>query len=61
MQKKISVVCKNTENILKIIRKKERISINDLLKYLEILESSGGATQYLIVQAETFLFMSDTQ
>ena len=59
-KKKLSVVCKNTETILKIIKEKEKISINELLKYLEILESSGGAAQYLLVQAETFLFMSDT-
>ena len=58
-KKKLSIVCKNTETILKIINQKEKISIKELLKYLEILESSGGAAQYLLVQAETFLFMSD--
>ena len=59
-KKKLSVVCKNTENILKEINKKEKISINELSLYLDILESSGGAAQYLLVQAETFLFMSNT-
>ncbi|MBT8172013.1 hypothetical protein KJN74_03995, partial [Candidatus Bathyarchaeota archaeon] len=59
-KKKLSVVCKNTEMILKQVNEKEKITPDELSKYLDILESSGGAAQYLLVQAETFLFMSNT-
>ena len=57
-KRKLSVVCENTEMILKQITKKETISVTELSDYLEILESAGGAAQYLLVQAETFLLMS---
>jgi len=57
-KRKLSVVCENTERILKQITDKETISVTELSDYLEILESTGGAAQYLLVQAETFLFMS---
>ena len=58
-KRKLSVVCENTETILKIMQKRDEISINELSDFLEILESSGGAAQFLLVQAETFLFMSE--
>ena len=56
-KRKLSVVCENTEMILKHVKKKKEISLEELTKYLGILESEGGATQYLLVQAETFYFM----
>ena len=56
-KRKLSIVCQNTEDILKQIQKKPEISLKDFSEYLAILESTGGATQYLLVQAETFLFM----
>ena len=58
-KKKLSVVCKNTEMILKKIKDADHVTVDELLDYLELLESSGGAAQYLLVQAETFLFMSN--
>ena len=58
-KKKLSVVCKNTEMILKKIKDADNVTVDELLDYLELLESSGGAAQYLLVQAETFLFMSN--
>ena len=39
------------------MKQKQEISLRDLSKYLLTLESSGGAAQYLLVQAETLLFM----
>ena len=57
-KKKLSVVCKNTEMILEKVNKKTKVTLKDISDFLQILESSGGATQYLLVQAETFLFMS---
>jgi rubrerythrin len=56
-KKKLSVVCENTEIILKQVQEKKEISLEDLTEYLRILESAGGAAQFLLVQAETFLFM----
>ena len=44
--------------MLEQAKEKKEITIDDLLDYLEILESIGGPAQYLLVQAETFLFMS---
>lgn len=58
-KRKLSVVCKNTEQILKQVEDKEKISLDDFAGFMETLESSEGADQYLLVQAETFLFMSD--
>ena len=58
-KKKLSVVCKNTEMILKKIKDADKVTVDELLDYLELLEGSGGAAQYLLVQAETFLFMSN--
>ena len=58
-KRKLSVVCKNTEMILEKIKDKKEVTVKELLDYLELLESSGGAAQYLLVQAETFLFMSE--
>ena len=58
-KKKLSIVCKNTEMILKKIKDDDKVTIDELLDYLELLEGSGGAAQYLLVQAETFLFMSN--
>ena len=56
-KKKLSIVCKNTEMILEQVKEKTEITLQDITEYLKILESSGGAAQYLLVQAETFLFM----
>ena len=56
-KRKLSVVCENTEIILKQVQEKKEISMKDLTEYLRILESAGGAAQFLLVQAETFLFM----
>jgi len=58
-KKKLSVVCKNTEMILKKIKDADNVTVDELLDYLELLEGSGGAVQYLLVQAETFLFMTN--
>ncbi len=46
------------ETILHAVKKQKQVSVNELSDFLQILESSGGAAQYLLVQAETFLFMS---
>ena len=56
---RLSVVCKNVEVILEQTKEKEEITLEELSDYLRMLESTGGATQYLLVQAETFLFMSN--
>ena len=58
MQNK-TVICKNIEDILRQVKTKKEVTIDDLTEYLEIMESSGGASQYLLVQAETFLLMSN--
>ncbi len=55
---RLSVVCENTETILRMVKKRKQVTVNELSDFLQILESSGGAAQYLLVQAETFLFMS---
>ena len=55
---KLSVICKNVTNLLKKVKGKKEITIEELAEYLEVLESSGGASQYLLVQAETFLYMT---
>jgi rubrerythrin len=57
-KKKLSVVCRTTEVLLEQVKQKEKITLEELTDYLEQLESSGGAAQYLLIQAETFLFMS---
>jgi len=44
--------------LLEQVKQKEKITLEELADYLEQLESSGGAVQYLLIQAETFLFMS---
>ncbi len=41
-----------------MVKKRKQVTVNELSDFLQILESSGGAAQYLLVQAETFLFMS---
>ena len=56
---RLNVVCKNVEVILKQVKEKEEITLEEFSSYLKILESTGGAAQYLLVQAETFLFMSN--
>lgn len=45
--------------ILEQVKEKEEITLQELSDYLTILESTGGAAQFLLVQAETFLFMSN--
>ena len=57
-KQRLSVVCENTETILRIVKQRKQVTVNELSDFLQILESSGGAAQYLLVQAETFLFMS---
>ena len=54
---KLSLVSKNIEDIFEQIKNKKEIPIKDLKDYLKMLESSGGASQYLLIQAETFLLM----
>lgn len=56
---RLSVICKNIGDIIKQIKEKKVVTIEDLTEYLRILEGSGGASQYLLVQAETFLLMTD--
>lgn len=57
-KQRLSVVCENTETILRMVKQRKEVTVNELSDFLQILESSGGAAQYLLVQAETFLFMS---
>ncbi|MEJ2126243.1 MAG: hypothetical protein P8X87_01130 [Candidatus Bathyarchaeota archaeon] len=57
-KQRLSVVCENTETILRMVKQRKQVTVNELSDFLQILESSGGAAQYLLVQAETFLFMS---
>lgn len=57
-KRKLRPVCKVTEGLLERVRKKEKITAEELSEVLLTLESSGGAIQYLHIQAETFLFMS---
>jgi hypothetical protein len=57
-KKRLSVVCENTENILKQAKEKEEITLEELSYYLQVLESTGGAAEYVLVQAETFLIIS---
>jgi hypothetical protein len=58
-EKRLSVVGENTENILKQANEKEEIAVEELSDYLQILESTGGAAEYLLVQGETFLILSN--
>ena len=58
-KRQLSVVHKTIEAVLKQVLKKERITAEDLSNFLSILESSGEPEQYLLVQAKTFLFMSE--
>jgi hypothetical protein len=58
-KKKLSVVSKNTEIILKQAKEKKEITLEELSDYLQILESTGGAAQYLLAQAETFITLSN--
>jgi len=57
-KKQLIVVGRTTKKILKKLIQKENITIEELSDYLDILENSGGAVQYLLIQAETFFFMS---
>jgi hypothetical protein len=57
-KQRLSVVCENTETIRRMVKQRKQVTVNELSDFLQILESSGGAAQYLLVQAETFLFMS---
>ena len=56
---RLSVICKNIGDLIKQIKEKKVVTIDDLTEYIKILEGSGGASQYLLVQAETFLLMTD--
>jgi hypothetical protein len=57
-ERKMMHMCKLTESFLEHVQKKEKITAEALSEVLLTLESSGGAIQYLHIQAETFLFMS---
>jgi hypothetical protein len=54
---RLSLVSKNIEDIFERVKNKKEIPIKDLKDYLDMLESNGGASQYLLIQAETFLLM----
>jgi len=43
---------------LKQAKKKKQITAKELSEFLLTLEQSGGAMQFLQIQAETFLFMA---
>jgi hypothetical protein len=58
-EKRLGVVCENTKNIFKQAKEKEEITLEELSDYLQILESTGGAAEYLLAQAETFLILSN--
>ena len=47
-----------TESFLDQVKKKKAITLEELSTILLTLERSGGAMQYLQIQAETFLVMS---
>lgn len=55
---RLKPVCKITESYIDKVRKKKSLSAKELSDILLALENSGGAMQYLQVQAETFLCMS---
>jgi len=57
-KRKLRPVCKITESFLEQVRKKKKITVEELSDILLTLERSGGAMQYLQIQAETFLVMS---
>ncbi|MCW4016823.1 MAG: hypothetical protein NWF06_10670 [Candidatus Bathyarchaeota archaeon] len=57
-KRKLRPVCKLTESLLNQVHKKKTLSADELSSILLTLERSGGAMQYLQIQAETFLFMS---
>jgi hypothetical protein len=54
-KRKLRPVCKITESFLEQVRKKKQITAKELSEILLTLEHSGGAMQYLQIQAETFL------
>ncbi len=54
---KLRPVCKVTESLIDQVKKKKKISAEELSKILLTLELEGGSTQYLYNQAKTFLFM----
>ena len=58
-KKRLNVVCKTTETVLEQVINKKEITVEELSDYLNLLENSGGATQYMLIQAETFLFLSN--
>ena len=57
-KRQLSVILKTIEAVLEKVLKKEKITKDELSIFLSMLENSGGAEQYLLIQAETFLFMS---
>jgi hypothetical protein len=57
-KRKLRPVCKITDSFLEQVKKKKTINFKELSDILLTLERSGGAMQYLQIQAETFLVMS---
>ena len=58
-EKTMKPVCELTDKILKQITNKEKITAEELSNFLALLEDSGGSVNFLRVQAETFLHMSN--
>ena len=57
-RRKLQSVCKVTETVFEQVKKKKKISAQQLSDFLSTLEHSGGAMQFLHIQVETFLFMA---
>lgn len=57
-ERRLKPMCQLTESFLERVRKKKTLTAKELSEVLLTLESSGGAIQYLHIQAETFLCMS---
>ena len=54
---KLRPVCKVTESLIDLVKKKKEITTEELFNILLTLETQGGSTQFLYNQARTFLFM----
>jgi len=54
---KLRPVCKVTESLIDGVKKKKKISTEELAKILLKIELEGGSTQFLYNQVRTFLFM----
>lgn len=56
-KRKLRPVCKIMESLIEQVKKKKKITGEELSAILLTLELQGGSTQYLYNQAKTFLFM----